>query len=181
MCGYLQLSADWFPPSEASIKRSVIRKLIYNLLNDSCKKTSPSTCSNGHPSTSVYPENDIEQVQHIELLSAHCSPAKNVMGDASCPDTDTEDGIELLRSSSSAHFDKEGLILPEFLEQTTHSMSLPENGEPVHMHNVTSSKLLFASSPTEVFLSPCLIITQIAFAKMYLEILVLFVNFWISA
>ncbi|URE25653.1 Ulp1 protease family, C-terminal catalytic domain [Musa troglodytarum] len=94
------LSAKWFPPVEASLKRSVIRKLIYELLNDRSEKIDRSTCSTGCPSTSGHPEDNTER----ELLAAHCSPAMGVMGDAICQDT--EDGEKLVAVEDSQEADK---------------------------------------------------------------------------
>ncbi|KAJ6809375.1 putative ubiquitin-like-specific protease 2B [Iris pallida] len=39
------LTVDWFSPSEASFKRSYIRKLVYDLLIDPCQKVNSSTCN----------------------------------------------------------------------------------------------------------------------------------------
>ncbi|WOL01399.1 hypothetical protein Cni_G10115 [Canna indica] len=136
------LSADWFLPSEASLKRTLIRKLIYELLNDSSEKVNPITSSNEHPTTSGYPANNIEQEQHVELLPACCSPSKDV--DALYPVT--EDGAELL--TASANCDKKaGLMLPEF-EAGSNAIPLPQNGEHANHHTATSSNMLFPSCST---------------------------------
>ncbi|RRT76714.1 hypothetical protein B296_00029756, partial [Ensete ventricosum] len=93
----LYLGAKWFPPAEASLKRSVIRKLIYELLNDCSEKIDPKTCSTGCPSTSGHTKDNTEQEQHVELLSAHCSPAMGVMGDAICQTLRMEKSWMLLK------------------------------------------------------------------------------------
>lgn len=98
----LQLGAKWFPPVEASLKRSVIRKLIHELLNDRSEKIDPSTCSTGRHSTSGHPEDNTEREQHVELLSAHCSPAMGVMGDAICQDTDDGEKLDAVEDSQEA-------------------------------------------------------------------------------
>ncbi|CAI9114695.1 OLC1v1015474C1 [Oldenlandia corymbosa var. corymbosa] len=44
------LTADWFPPSEPSLKRREIQKLIYDLLENHCEETSPTPSDdNYHP------------------------------------------------------------------------------------------------------------------------------------
>lgn len=98
----LQLGAKWFPPVEASLKRSVIRKLIYEILNDHSEKIDPSTCSIGCPSTSGHPEDNTERDQHVELLSAHCSPAMGVMGGAICQDTEDGEKLDAVEDSQEA-------------------------------------------------------------------------------
>ncbi|XP_074587123.1 putative ubiquitin-like-specific protease 2A [Curcuma longa] len=134
------LSADWFLPSEASLKRSHIRKLIRDLLSETSHNFNPSTSCNGNASTSVYPGNNLEQ-KHGELLSV--SPDKDAMDAASSPDRG--DGIKLLRSSIVPCDKEAGFLFPEFLESAPESnLPLPEH---VHEHS-TSSKPLFASCPT---------------------------------
>ncbi|XP_009415107.2 probable ubiquitin-like-specific protease 2B isoform X2 [Musa acuminata AAA Group] len=96
------LGAKWFPPVEASLKRSVIRKLIYEILNDHSEKIDPSTCSIGCPSTSGHPEDNTERDQHVELLSAHCSPAMGVMGGAICQDTEDGEKLDAVEDSQEA-------------------------------------------------------------------------------
>lgn len=144
LCRFLQLSADWFLPSEASLKRSHIRKLIRDLLSETSHNFNPSTSCNGNASTSVYPGNNLEQ-KHGELLSV--SPDKDAMDAASSPDRG--DGIKLLRSSIVPCDKEAGFLFPEFLESAPESnLPLPEH---VHEHS-TSSKPLFASCPTMVLL-----------------------------
>lgn len=146
LCGYLQLSADWFLPSEASLKRSHIRKLIRDLLSESSHKVNPSTSCNGNASTSVYPGNNLDQ-KHGE---PSVSPDKDVIDAASSPDRG--DGIKPLRSSIVPCDKEAGFLFPEFLESAPESnLPLPEPGVQVHEHS-TSIKLLFASCPTMVLL-----------------------------
>ncbi|KAK8924116.1 putative ubiquitin-like-specific protease 2B [Platanthera zijinensis] len=69
-----QLSADWFPPSEASFKRFHIRGLIYELLRDSSQKSIPTSSNEDFPCFA----NDADQA--VEFLSAQESPSKGVSG-----------------------------------------------------------------------------------------------------
>ncbi|KAH0450047.1 hypothetical protein IEQ34_020739 [Dendrobium chrysotoxum] len=73
------LSADWFPPAEASFKRFHIRGLLYELLRDSSQKLTP-TCSNGD-----FPCSGDDVDRGVEFLSAEDSPSKVVNGSASTP------------------------------------------------------------------------------------------------
>ncbi|RWV88893.1 hypothetical protein GW17_00048989 [Ensete ventricosum] len=108
----LQLGAKWFPPAEASLKRSVIRKLIYELLNDCSEKIDPKTCSTGCPLTSGHTKDNTEQEQQVELLSAHCSPAMGVMGDAICQDTEDGEKLDAVEDSQEADTTKTERMVP---------------------------------------------------------------------
>ncbi|OAY80939.1 putative ubiquitin-like-specific protease 2B [Ananas comosus] len=71
------LSADWFPPADASFKRSLIRKLIYDLL-DPAQRSIPITDADGDPSR-AYPEcDDTKQEPVVEFLSSHCCPSTDI-------------------------------------------------------------------------------------------------------
>ncbi|RZS08505.1 hypothetical protein BHM03_00039481 [Ensete ventricosum] len=108
----LCLGAKWFPPAEASLKRSVIRKLIYELLNDCSEKIDPKTCSTGCPLTSGHTKDNTEQEQQVELLSAHCSPAMGVMGDAICQDTEDGEKLDAVEDSQEADTTKTERMVP---------------------------------------------------------------------
>lgn len=68
------LSADWFPPSEASFKRFHIRGLIYDLLRDSSQNSIPTSSNEDFPCFT----NDADQA--VEFLSAQENPSKPVSG-----------------------------------------------------------------------------------------------------
>ncbi|XP_042434075.1 probable ubiquitin-like-specific protease 2B isoform X2 [Zingiber officinale] len=136
------LSADWFLPSEASLKRSHIRKLIRDLLRESSHKVIPSTSCNGNASTSVYPGNNLEQ-KHGQLLSV--SPDEDAIDTASSPDRG--DGIKLLRSAIVPCDKEAGFLFPEFLESAPES-NMPLSDPAVHVHEHSTSSKLFASCPT---------------------------------
>lgn len=75
---------DWFSPLDASLKRTVIRKLIHDLLKDSSPKVTPATCSNGHLS-SGFPEIDVDHEPIIEFFPEHSSAAMPAVGDSIAP------------------------------------------------------------------------------------------------
>ncbi|XP_010917704.1 uncharacterized protein [Elaeis guineensis] len=78
------LGADWFSPVEASLKRTVIRKLIHDLLKDSSPKVVPATCSNGHLS-SGFPEIDVDHEPIIEFSPEHSRENKPAVSDSIAP------------------------------------------------------------------------------------------------
>ncbi|PKA61034.1 putative ubiquitin-like-specific protease 2B [Apostasia shenzhenica] len=81
------LSADWFPPAEASFKRFHIRGLIYGLLRNSSQNIA-STCSNGDfPCT----RDDIDQA--MEFFSVQDTPLKSPNGSAAPLQLELEDNI----------------------------------------------------------------------------------------
>ncbi|KAF3334345.1 putative ubiquitin-like-specific protease 2B isoform X4 [Carex littledalei] len=77
------LTPEWFPPSEASFKRSIIRMLIYNLLHEVCQKDGIVTTAgtNGHSRSS---DIVLEKETGVELLSEPCCPTEMVVSPA-CP------------------------------------------------------------------------------------------------
>lgn len=54
---HLQLNADWFLPSEASLKRTLIEKLISKLLENRSQELNSTNCDNENQSSGV-PENN---------------------------------------------------------------------------------------------------------------------------
>ncbi|XP_058081751.1 probable ubiquitin-like-specific protease 2B isoform X2 [Magnolia sinica] len=114
------LNADWFPPFEASHKRSVIQKLIFELLNDHSLKIPPAACSSQHGSPK-FQEINAQKEQAVQFLSEQCSPTKKRgLGNSFCSTVNGGIEIELLPPSSprSVQCDKEsGIIFREFLEQ----------------------------------------------------------------
>ncbi|KAF8377381.1 hypothetical protein HHK36_030758 [Tetracentron sinense] len=113
------LNMDWFPPAEASLKRSRIRKLIYELLEDHSQEIPPAALSNGRRS-SEFPENNNEKEIAIEFLEGR-SPAKTHHGDSS---NSPDQGIEItllatspLRGVQSVR--DTGLVLRELFEPRT--------------------------------------------------------------
>ncbi|XP_020572262.1 probable ubiquitin-like-specific protease 2B [Phalaenopsis equestris] len=73
------LSADWFPPAEASFKRFHIRGLLYELLRDSSQKQTPTYSNGDFPCSG----DDCDQAVALEFLSAEDSPSKIGDGSAS--------------------------------------------------------------------------------------------------
>ncbi|XP_062098438.1 probable ubiquitin-like-specific protease 2B isoform X2 [Humulus lupulus] len=65
------LNVNWFPPSEASLKRTLIQRLIFELLENRSRDVSSSTCSD-EDQPSKFPE--ISENEGVEFISARCSP-----------------------------------------------------------------------------------------------------------
>lgn len=84
------LSADWFPPSEASFKRFHIRRLIYELLRDSSQKLTPTS---SNEDISCFGDDGDDADQAVEFLSAHDSPSKAVTGSTLILPSTTQDDI----------------------------------------------------------------------------------------
>ncbi|XP_073013301.1 probable ubiquitin-like-specific protease 2B isoform X2 [Typha latifolia] len=145
------LSAEWFPPADASLKRSLIRKLIYELLDDSSQKNVPS-CRNGHLTKGYTENNDVEQEPIVEYLVERCCPAKLV--DPVYPIPSSDGGIEtkvLARSHvCAAESDgRTGLVLENNLETGSISVSSIEDGKYTHQHDSPCQMLTSATCTHE--------------------------------
>ncbi|XP_062203931.1 uncharacterized protein LOC133906150 isoform X2 [Phragmites australis] len=67
------LSDNWFPPAEASLKRSVIRKLIHELVTGSFQNHPMLLCSNEHLDKGHQRSEDVDQERAEEFLAQRCS------------------------------------------------------------------------------------------------------------
>ncbi|GAB2271461.1 hypothetical protein Dimus_006298 [Dionaea muscipula] len=74
------LTADWFLPSEVSLKRAYIQRLIYDLLKNCDQSSAPTSCGNEHQSSElpVISEDDIA----IELVSKRSMLKRKVSGNS---------------------------------------------------------------------------------------------------
>lgn len=71
---FFQLSKDWFPPMEASLKRSFIRKLIYGILEDYSHEIPEADCCNKYFSSMLPDENVEVQVNEDQKLLQFARP-----------------------------------------------------------------------------------------------------------
>ncbi|KAL4332375.1 hypothetical protein GQ457_07G024180 [Hibiscus cannabinus] len=109
------LNLDWFPPTEASLKRTLIQKIIFELLEIHSREISSSACSD-EPHSSKFPEK-IDNGNALEFVSKSFSEVAchgNLNSQAS-------QGIEmtLLASSSMRNMEcvnDSGLVLREFFD-----------------------------------------------------------------
>ena len=124
LCFLSQLNLGWFPPTEASLKRTLIQKLIFELLEIRSREISSSDCSDEHHS-SKSPEK-IENENGVEFIPESFSPEVACHGNL---DSQAGQGIEmtLLASSSMRNMESvndSGLVLREFFEQGVTTGSL---------------------------------------------------------
>ncbi|XP_022731644.1 probable ubiquitin-like-specific protease 2B isoform X4 [Durio zibethinus] len=118
------LNLSWFPPTEASLKRTLIQKLIFELLEIRSQEISSSDCSDEHHS-SKSPEK-IENENGVEFISESFSPEVACHGNL---DSQAGQGIEmtLLASSSMRNMESvnnSGLVVREFFESGVTAGSL---------------------------------------------------------
>jgi hypothetical protein len=129
----LQLTPEWFPPSEASFKRSLIRMLIYNLLHETSQKDGivATVSTNGHSQNS---DIELEKEAAIELLSHPCGPTETVVSpvcpvdSSACPMivTQTEDGgHDMVEGENVQKNISEGISQCE--ENTSAQIAVPES------------------------------------------------------
>ncbi|KAK6245762.1 Ulp1 protease family [Theobroma cacao] len=110
------LNLGWFPPIEASLKRTLIQKLVFELLENHSQEINSSDCSDEHHS-SKFPEK-IENETGVEFITESFRP--EVACDANL-DSQAGQGIEITLLSSSSLRNMEsvndsGLVLQELFE-----------------------------------------------------------------
>ncbi|XP_050251174.1 probable ubiquitin-like-specific protease 2B isoform X5 [Quercus robur] len=118
------LDVNWFPPAEASLKRTLIQKLISVLLKNHSPEISSAACSD-EDGPFEFPENNKSETG-VEFLSQRCSPAIAPQGNLSS--SQAGQGIEMtvlsVSSISSQCVNDTGLVLKEFLESGATAGSL---------------------------------------------------------
>ncbi|KAG8660318.1 probable ubiquitin-like-specific protease 2B isoform X1 [Manihot esculenta] len=110
------LNVDWFPPAEASLKRTLIQRLISELLENRPRELSSGDCSDD-PECS-FPENS-EKETRVQFVSEGCTRAVACHGNLSTSDASQGIEITLLEASSARNSDclnDPGLVLREFFE-----------------------------------------------------------------
>lgn len=93
------LNADWFQPAEASLKRVVIQRLIYNLLENHSQETTPAAGNDEQYSYSCQ-KTTFNEGCAVEFLSEKCSPSKACHRNVLSSQTDQGIKISLLPSTS---------------------------------------------------------------------------------
>ncbi|GLT60609.1 hypothetical protein SLA2020_333670 [Shorea laevis] len=111
------LNVDWFPPTEASLKRTLIQRLIFELLETRREEITSSECSDEQRSSKFQEKNDTET--GVRLLSERCS--REIACHGNSPNSQADHRIEmtLLETSSmrNLHCDNDsGMVLREFFE-----------------------------------------------------------------
>uniref|UniRef100_A0A5B6Z6E4 Putative ubiquitin-like-specific protease 2B isoform X2 n=1 Tax=Davidia involucrata TaxID=16924 RepID=A0A5B6Z6E4_DAVIN len=112
------LNIDWFPPEEASLKRALIWRLIYELLENRSQEISPASCGDKH-CISNYPASKNENENGVDCLSERCGPVKSCHGNLLSSRAGQGIEITLLPTSSlriSQCASDSGLVLREFFK-----------------------------------------------------------------
>ncbi|XP_065881644.1 probable ubiquitin-like-specific protease 2B isoform X2 [Euphorbia lathyris] len=109
------LTVDWFPPAEASLKRTLIQRLISGLLDNHNRELSFGDCSD-EPESS-FPQNNMKETA-VQLVSERCTSAVACHGKISSSDTSQGIEITLLQSSmrNADCVNDPGLVLRELFE-----------------------------------------------------------------
>ncbi|KAL8126470.1 hypothetical protein AgCh_013671 [Apium graveolens] len=92
------LTANWFQPAEASLKRAYIQRLIYDILDDGSSESSPSAGGDEN-CTSLYPRSLDENGATLEFLSDKSSFPK--VFHESVPCSQAGQGLELTMLQTS--------------------------------------------------------------------------------
>ncbi|KAK4802333.1 hypothetical protein SAY86_000536 [Trapa natans] len=113
------LNADWFLPSEASLKRTVIQKLIYGLLDGQSRGTFPANFSDKHLSPEIL-ETKVKNRCTVETLAGMSNA---VIPCLSVPEANKENEIDLLvdpsvRNSQCAS-NESGFVLKELFNPSS--------------------------------------------------------------
>ncbi|KAJ0025204.1 hypothetical protein Pint_08478 [Pistacia integerrima] len=111
------LNVDWFPPSEASLKRTLIQKLIFELLENRSREVPLAVCHNELQS-SRFPKNS-ENETGLNLLSERSSSSFAQHGNLSNSRVSRGIEITLLGAASARNMqcvNDSGLVLREFFE-----------------------------------------------------------------
>ncbi|XP_010254528.1 PREDICTED: probable ubiquitin-like-specific protease 2B isoform X1 [Nelumbo nucifera] len=96
LCNFLNM--DWFLPSEASLKRAYIKKIIHEILEDQLQKVPSTACGDENHSEFLKKNNDTENT--VEFLSEKLSPVKPSDISSSCSTAERGIEIKLLSASS---------------------------------------------------------------------------------
>eukprot|EP00257_Ricinus_communis_P013978 XP_015571549.1 probable ubiquitin-like-specific protease 2B isoform X1 [Ricinus communis] len=110
------LNVDWFPPAEASLKRTLIQRLISGLLEHYSHEVSSGDCSDKPESNFL--ENNGKEIR-VQFVSERCTQAVACHGNLSSCNANQGIEITLLEASSMRNSDSvndPGLVLREFFE-----------------------------------------------------------------
>ncbi|KAB1204169.1 hypothetical protein CJ030_MR8G025877 [Morella rubra] len=142
------LNVNWFPPAEASLKRSLIQRLIFELLERHSPEVSSAGCSD-EDEPSDFPANNKNETC-MEFFSERCGPAMAHQGNISNPQAGSGIEMTLLSASSmnSQCVNNSGLVLKEFLESGATAGSL-FGQYPSFDHPSSYYRLNGAISPSE--------------------------------
>lgn len=120
---------NWFLPSEASLKRTLIQRLIFELLENRPREGSSAAALSDEDPCSKFPKSNKNEVG-VQFFSERCSPGLSRPEDLSC--SGAGQGIEITLLSGSSMRSTEGvndsgLVLRELFEPGATSGSLLEH------------------------------------------------------
>ncbi|XP_024028801.1 probable ubiquitin-like-specific protease 2B isoform X2 [Morus notabilis] len=116
------LNINWFPPSEASLKRTLIQRLIFDLLEKRSREVSSSPSSDEDP-LPYSNRNDVA----MEFLSTRCNPGLSCQDNLSSSQAGQGIEMTLLSSSSmrpSQCVNDSGLVLKDLFDPGASAGSL---------------------------------------------------------
>lgn len=120
----LSMSSDflhmaWFPPSEASLKRTLIQKLIYELLIDNSEEILPGAEDKGHQGF-PFMDNHIKKETGVDFFNEHHMVGNSCHDLLSCPNDNQGIQMELLGNPGATDYvQNSGLVLELFDAGTT--------------------------------------------------------------
>ncbi|KAH7524745.1 probable ubiquitin-like-specific protease 2B isoform X2 [Ziziphus jujuba] len=111
------LNMNWFLPSEASLKRTLIQRLIFELVENHSRKICSAAFSDDDQS-SKFPESNGNEIG-VEFFSQRCSPDLTHQEDLTCSEASRGIEMTLLAASSmknSQSANDSGLVLRDLFE-----------------------------------------------------------------
>lgn len=108
---------NWFLPSEASLKRTLIQRLIFELVENHSRKICSAAFSDDDQS-SKFPESNGNEIG-VEFFSQRCSPDLTHQEDLTCSEASRGIEMTLLAASSmknSQSANDSGLVLRDLFE-----------------------------------------------------------------
>ncbi|KAL5221807.1 hypothetical protein ABZP36_026520 [Zizania latifolia] len=123
------LSDDWFPPAEASLKRSLIRKLIHELLREPSQDYPRLVCCSEQLDKSHQTSENIEQEQAKELPAGELDSLCTVLGTRQPMDICFNDSDE--KEASASECISETGRVSTAAAQNLHESADEKNGPPL--------------------------------------------------
>lgn len=143
---------NWFPPAEASLKRALIQRLIFELVDNSSLESSPAACSGEQQSPNFLGGCNVHETG-VEFISERYSSVKACNGNLLSSHVDQGIGITLLTSSlrSSQCDNDSSLVLREFFEPGATAGSFLDGQYQSFDQTSSFHRLKGVMSPVEVF------------------------------
>ena len=143
---------NWFPPAEASLKRALIQRLIFELVDDCSQESSPAACSGELQSPNFLGGCNVHETG-VEFVSDKYSSVKACNGSLLSSHVDQGIEITLLTSSprSSQCVSDSSLVLREFFQPGAATGSFLDGQYQSFDQTSSFHRLKGVMSPIEVF------------------------------